>query len=140
MKDIKDYLHLYLGCEVLWEIEHESASEGGTEILDGHLVETAKAGLRIVKPVLRHLSDMIEEDCNLLGWDYKYQGKIISHRAENLFPEEVRILLKQGFDLFGLIEAGLALDKTKYLKSNCDHEYMPTTFGLRCRKCLIKLK
>ena len=32
-------------------------------------------------------------------------------------PQQTSYLLKQGFDLFGLIDAGLAVDKTKMLES-----------------------
>ena len=121
MKDIKDYLHLYVGCTLRCDtgfvilmsvipeiIPHTSF---GIAVINGS--ESYRTNLGDYKPVLRPLSDMTEEECNLLGWDYKYQGKIISHRAENLSPEEVRILLKQGFDLFNLIESGLSIDKTK---------------------------
>ena len=32
---------------------------------------------------------------------------------DRISPDSVHYLLKQGFDLFGLIEAGMAVDKTK---------------------------
>jgi len=35
------------------------------------------------------------------------------HEGISFRPEQFQYLLKQGFDLFGLIEAGLAVDKTK---------------------------
>jgi hypothetical protein len=83
-KDIKDYLHLYLGCECINE--------------EGKIGRFS--GIDVCKLLLRPLSDMTQEefriDCNLIN------------------PvERFRFRLSKGFDLFGLIDAGLALDATK---------------------------
>lgn len=75
------------------------------------------------KPILRPLSDMTEEEgleIFELYADKPYLASIASH--ESLIewlggrvgsPAHWRYLLSRGFDLFGWIDAGLAIDKTK---------------------------
>lgn len=95
------------------------------------------------KPILRPLSDMTEEEAielvKLSEWSQygthplirEYRtfrnsfGQIVvswgeSHREKNVpvdktvfRPQEFLYLLKQGFDLFSLIESGQAINKTK---------------------------
>jgi hypothetical protein len=116
-KELKDYLHLYLGCRI--------KSKGGK---CGDLVSVSNDGMSIVvydkdkinDPrglciysdwlllVLRPLSDMTREEKSELNeikerhWtsDLKYQAV------------QVKWHLSKHFDLFGLIEAGLAIDST----------------------------
>jgi hypothetical protein len=66
------------------------------------------------KPILRPLSDITEEekiecvllfdDQFILGQDGKYAWRA------TFFPSMFKYLLSKYFDLFGLIEAGLAID------------------------------
>ena len=77
-----------------------------------------------IKPILRPLSDMTEEEKSTLKGVMKdsFKGEnllpiIKSGALTNLFfnkgnPSIVLWLLKQGFDLFGLIESDQAIDKT----------------------------
>lgn len=118
-KDIKDYLHLYLGSEFLSDYPTNPTSP---QILTGHtfeqIVHCTNDGLcwnpKYIKLLLRPLSDMTEEERttvidinvqmlkqNSLTGSMKYDGHSCAY------------LLSKGFDLFGLIEAGLAIDKTK---------------------------
>jgi hypothetical protein len=114
MNKIEDYLHLYIG---------HSCSVNG---LDATIIRGSELGLHrnviavieskdktgctvrridpcYVKPILRPLSDMTEEE----------KSKISKSTVNKVFyPEEFLYLLKQGFDLFGLIESGLAITKT----------------------------
>lgn len=155
-KKINDYLHLYLGCEVMWE--NEEGTAGGTEILDGHLIESAKRiSGTIHKPLLRPLSSMTEEEAiecakilNNRPPHYgineadvtRYQKSIDVVFTDNLdtvinianngdalvFRNEMNgkrsiearpanqgkyfhYILSKHFDLFGLIESGLAINK-----------------------------
>lgn len=152
-KDIKDYLHLYLGRELFGTYLDASGSRGIlTGVTNGgHECEIQfflEDGINVeeepewneaheVKLILRPLSDMTEEegiecattffhDCE--GKDVKVEDnygtkKIIWRTASIHFPDVyytpdiTRYLLSKGFDLFGLIDAGLAIDKTK-LKVN----------------------
>ena len=106
-KDIKDYLNLYLGSAII------DASDGNfivCESLDAdflkYLLESQR--LKDFRLVLRPLSDMTSKE-NLTHMDNSKWGPYTAI--------EFKWLLSEGFDLFGLIEAGLAIDKTT-LKQN----------------------
>lgn len=138
MKEIKDYLHLYLGCEIEfgykekkyrgwlrgksdktgWECERRSPS-----IFAPLLYVKAE----LIKPILRPLSDMTEEEYNEKeSFVHKFSGKDIGADGKGVYSnpymvrsffckleaEKVNYLLSKQFDLFGLIEAGIAIDKT----------------------------
>lgn len=123
-KDIRDYLHLYTGegCEIELKEESDIPYEDGLYKIDGFLIDWTQE-LKSIKPILRPLSDMTEEEelclCNLAEtFDCKSMVKTLSENdgvykisANKMIPIMI-YLLKQGFDLFGLIEAGLAIDKT----------------------------
>lgn len=117
MKELKDYLHLYIGCKL---------QRGGTvtyALLSAAEYASFDAWSDL-KPILRPLSDMTEEEKT----EYKAKfngmestnilpeiraGRLINFHLNSKSPFEVAFLLSKGFDLFGLIEAGLAIDKTK---------------------------
>ncbi len=133
-KDIKDYLHLYLGqkCKV--------QNHSGEHILVGIKNNAALfpyingiVTMQEVKPLLRPLSDMTKEEAMLyvkildeyayrvflkdgqIQFDYHKGDEIGSGCFDLMYscPEQFLYLLKQRFDLFNLISEGLALDKTK---------------------------
>jgi hypothetical protein len=120
-KELKDYLHLYLGCEVF--IESYSFMNGNKrEKLIDKLTEVGING-RIdcekytppdgdVKLVLRPLSDMTEEEkTEMMQQKHKYDtGNSMSHTITD-HAYRVHWAINKHFDLFGLIEAGLAIDK-----------------------------
>lgn len=111
-KKIEDYLHLYLGCdcfipkydrnEKLIQISHESKL--------GYFRFSSPDfdGWAEFKPLLRQLSDMSEEE--EFEWSENGHKEADPMMAE---AEATRYLLSKHFDLFGLIEAGLAMDKTQ---------------------------
>jgi hypothetical protein len=131
MKEIKNYLHFHLGCDV-------KALDGGTMIYkligidnDGEPLFITKKGeykMHLSKFILmlRPLADMTDEECDKYGiesdgGEFLY-GSISSdctvgghhHILEiTRIAEVVRSLCEDGFDCFELIEAGLAIDKTK---------------------------
>lgn len=125
-KELKDYLHLYLGCEVL-------TNEGKGILIavfnqdDGvisELVSLSDGGdpdsIEWVKPILRLLSDMTEDEF------YEFKKLADNDASELAYIENVvnihttlfhefeatRYLLSKGFDIFSLIPAGLAINKT----------------------------
>jgi len=158
-KDIKDYLHLYLGCEIQGNYMDEPCKgyltgigEYQAEIqfiVNGNAEEEpAYNRYSEVKPILRTLSDMTEDE--KLWWfnsvndgkrklvesewvselngkacephwtlwtdDYKIGRMGYTVGINNSFkPEQFFWLLSKHFDLFGLIEAGMAIDKTKQI-------------------------
>lgn len=111
---MKDYLHLYLRCWGLLTIKNmgfsdrESPYENGEWALSGELYHKIMLYDWGFKPILRPLSSMT-------GEEEVERGKVIlSARDEGLseMAEVVRWQLSKHFDLFGLINAGLAIDAT----------------------------
>lgn len=153
--ELKDVLHLYLGCECVRTDTNKSMrlvsvyEYGENWHPDDKCVrfESAEwkwsAVQQWVKPVLRKLNSMtwdeakeyfnkpeaelikVERKKNAAIFDYRwvsdkvnnddgysYSGIAISDN-ELLTPQQVAWLLSRGFDLFGLIETGQAIDATK---------------------------
>lgn len=151
-KDIKQFLHYYLGCE-----GYEYSQTVKFKLTPERLVSILSSNIPF-KPILRPLSDMTEEEAadvytierdrilhsptndvdvrqrTDFGWvvtrlDHlnvglliKYDGvcyKVINEGKRPAIepamnqPLIFHYLLSKYFDLFGLIEAGIAIDKTK---------------------------
>jgi len=167
-REIRDYLHLYLGCEMQYSTHHEPQYE--KYILSS---ENLKEAIEFEDlPILRPLSDMTDRevldvvaivlrkeiDFLKVEWTPKRDYVVVHYNTwlpqsdyekerwercelniaiaddftiynhanyikgnstgvsnEPLYKqhEATRYLLSKGFDLFGLIEEGLAIDKTK---------------------------
>lgn len=122
MRKIEDYLHLYLGCDV-----YDSWNEK-----TGKLVEIKNTGKGVgvlhqtvwymkadeIKLLLRPLSDMTDDElqeCGNMVYDFSDEPELNNHRWQDfevlLAPEQFHWLLNKHFDLFGLIESGLAIPK-----------------------------
>lgn len=131
-KELKDYLNLYLGCSVetidgtgklIGIIKDEafvdyrgynnkgSTDEFGNEY-DFVLVEN-EYFIKDVKPILRPLSDMTKEE--------KQNDLNIATIYTRDQAERIKYFLSKYFDIFGLIEVGLAIDKTT-LKLNSPND------------------
>jgi hypothetical protein len=142
----EDYLPFYLGCDceiitapgtvgrlVSLNIEQETCSllQPGMGIMGGGWF----AKTNEIKPILRQLSDMSENDALYLArlvavnnefinpkvYRNKYNDLIVDWGNDKFnctgekcwSAEQSLFLLKCGYDLFGLIESGLAIEKTK---------------------------
>jgi hypothetical protein len=123
-KKIEDYLHYYLGhidvkCPKLsgWEYSQKRAMFDFNFWYRNHEKKLI--------PILRPLSDMTEKEAvemhDILNAGTRYIEYSASHKrtwlwlqfnSESAKYETIPLLLSRGFDLFGLIEAGLAIDKT----------------------------
>ena len=151
-KNIKDYLHLYLGCEVDTNIQGQYVHPYGNVSLEKltaenlfRILDTLDRDVKnketwdedsdhYCKPLLRPLSDMTEEEReefkNLCGLEKEdldcltefndrfFDGQGSSFGTAHLtnilqWAVGVKYLLSKRFDLFGLIDAGNAIDKTK---------------------------
>jgi len=158
MKELKDFIHLYLGCECVIGSDLSTRETVQAVSKDSVCVGINKYGVegwyktKSIKPILRPLSDMTKEDfidifkqVSLIGlsdcqfifgkeedevWcNAEKEGKVIDSISYdyNLFKmmdndgrfhplnpqsEAIKILLIKHLDIFGLIEAGLAIDKT----------------------------
>lgn len=116
--------HLYLGCEVANSLTGRH----------GLLFEVVRGrDLDNIKPILRPLSDMTDEEAlkcgEILGGMSHLSNDSIIHQIKDLigtnklYTMQTNIsgikwiyltpfLLKQSFDIFGLIESGEAINKT----------------------------
>jgi hypothetical protein len=115
--DIKDYLHLYLPVKFIWVKDAVPFKKGEIGTLEAKDLQYWN---EFKKPILRPLSDMTEEElqeCGNLVYDFSDDPELNNHKWQDfqtlLTSEQFHWLLKKHFDLFGLIEAGLAIDKTK---------------------------
>lgn len=123
MKEIKDYLHFYIGCEVTIE-GHKNAILGAVGVGHGKQViirwpledEWSYADIGEIRPILRRLSDMTEEEEAEM---VKTQDdvKLDGYPQITLMVDSghtFRWLLSKGFDIFNLIDSGLAIDAKDY--------------------------
>ena len=127
-KELKDYAHLYIGCKMIFEKSGRIATLYGVkeEALDEddcRLVLHDDSGWKVheywnYKLILRSLVDMDDETARKYGWGSAEHFKISTefHRIGRggtlrLYPDETKFLLSEGFDLYDLIEAGIAVDK-----------------------------
>jgi hypothetical protein len=111
--DIKDVIHLYLGCEMQTE-------KGAKFILEPqHFPSNWKDEYIFTKakPILRPLSDMTNEE-EKIAYKLEFnQDRVESQLNEYFYsvdcwlPQTTIYLINQGFDLFGLIESGQSLKK-----------------------------
>ncbi len=122
-KTIKDYLHFYLKSGISVYIFADNSLTADS-INDGFLAEYVKNYPNGVynpvltienyerflkdgyKPILRPDTDMTAEESQEIQMQ---GGKGITQSWAFI----TKILIHKGFDVFGLIEAGLAIDKTK---------------------------
>jgi hypothetical protein len=137
-KNIKDYLHLYPKVPIaICEPGVEPVShylEGIDWYLDKAIAERVDYPFEWIKPILRPITDLTEEEAARLGqllfiggiigspyykegfWHIPYGFTLSDFWAIDgkVFNQHQTIyLLSKHFDLFGLIESGLAIDKTK---------------------------
>jgi len=124
--ELKDVIHFYLGCMV--ELNNSGSKVYNRKLIAvGGVDDEPYCKLRLgnadekqfvhavffkenrVKPILRPLSDMIYEEESYMKNNFCYKANGIT---EYYTPDGFMFLLKHGFDLFGLIESGQAIDAT----------------------------
>lgn len=109
MTQLKDVLHLYLGCTMQSKIKNKT-----TLTLDFLNDLSDEEDLYGYRPILRPLSDLTKEERDYLIesekrielWDEETRRMLDAHRT--------RYLLSIFIDLFNLIGTGQAIDKTKH--------------------------
>lgn len=118
--NIKDYLKYYIGCKCFYATD-EPCNE--TYVLTpSRLAGATEFG---AVPILRKASSLTDDECMELHrispyFDAKASEEYVKNRLyvirENITnkismrPERFHYLLSIGIDLFGLIDAGLAID------------------------------
>lgn len=121
-KKIEDYLHLYLGCEC-----HTVAPDGIghmiPERINTYWIDRSRQDGTVLIPILRPLSDMTEEEASgcwrLAGGSTQVTNPKLSlqdltwYSDFNVYQWAIvfKHLLSKHFDLFGLIESRLAIQK-----------------------------
>lgn len=134
-KNIADYLQYYIGCEVLYKGEIHFLSgvsrpyKTNDKTIPTFSVRPDKNGFRStiyslenfddIRLILRRLSDMTKDE--MIEWvsigdgspgiSVNFPGGSYSH-THWLASDKTHWLLKNNFDLFGLIDSGLAIDKS----------------------------
>jgi hypothetical protein len=135
---LQDYIHYYLGCRVKatpYGGQANKWEEGSIVGLNIHNVAHVKfdnwqsiadVTMSCIKPILRRLEDMTEEEARGFLNHAKPYAEYIAHNEHAVIwqsqgsrseiwllfgpPAGFHYLLKQHFDLFGLIDAQLAVD------------------------------
>lgn len=118
-------LALYLGCEGIYDCYYPGSGQKPVKckfigitsdkiLLTCFDVNGKEWGnditikVELFKPLLRPLSDMMEEEANSLDLVFPlYNSELL---LRNLTPDEFIFLLSKHFDLFSWIEKGLAFD------------------------------
>jgi hypothetical protein len=132
--EFKDVSHLYLPFELRPEsgstltcfavINDTFNRSHEIVVLNGNVSHRIQYGLW--KPILRPLSDMTHAElCEFVGqrFAFNYCNTVIENISGSMFElhkflsqfseyNSIPYLLSKGFDLFGLIPRGLAIDKT----------------------------
>jgi hypothetical protein len=145
-KQLKDFVQYYIGCRCLntW-FTSEHPMYNNEWVLDGYNEHSPKPYLLgntetetwtdSIKPILRRLNDITIEEyvevCKEVDSEVSeeevrnsypsFQKEGMNQMAvdEGDFPQALKAihyLLKQGFDLFGLLDAGLAVDEKTLTK------------------------
>lgn len=136
--ELIEVIHFYLGCPIIGTYHDQSGSKGfltgvtngGHEceiqfiLQDGiNAAEDPEYNLTSeVKPILRKLEDMTEEEKKVVGFDaygvlrnnvYPGETKPLTGAELNFrwIATQFDYMVKQRFDIFGLIPAGLAIDE-----------------------------
>lgn len=135
VKSLHNYLHLYLGQKCRCKYPYSSDAEKIVTITPVNLHELLNE-VEYCYPVLRSVDSLtapeFEEFKIVLGYPNKnatlttvnkeyieytytkskqYNGLKSHILFTKISPEAVRFLLAKGFDIFGLIDAGIAIDK-----------------------------
>jgi hypothetical protein len=119
--NIKDYLHFYLGCQIYYPETKETAT-----ICWAHILDAEQADFRpSYKLLLRPTSSFNLEDRNA---EREFRGNM---------GALVKYCLNNSIDLFELIEAGLALNKSEVL---CGSETaLPREAGAKNKNYVMQL-
>jgi hypothetical protein len=100
--ELKDYIHYYLGCKIV-----HPALKNNRTLTAKWMQSLLEKGINF-KPILRRLEDITPEETGQM----RLIRDSIDYRIKK-YAAVTNYLLKQKFDLFGLIEAGLAIDEKK---------------------------
>lgn len=127
MKDIKSYIHLYIGCRAKTTGgkygKIVSASVDGTAIIvyDNEDPRGFVISIAALKLILRPLDEMSDAESTVYAQlgdsDFnKAVGRKDYYAVDKMAAHQVFWAIKKGFDLFDLKDAGLAVYETEIKK------------------------
>lgn len=109
-KKIEDYLHLYLGCETNYGKLIGVWGDSCMVENNNHIQRIDTGKIKLHLSVLKSITNNQMTALGVFGYPFK---KMLSqNRVGEWSPRQFTYLLSHHFDLFGLIDAGLAIDKT----------------------------
>jgi hypothetical protein len=123
-EELKDYAPLYLGCQVLDEqnvirVLRGVDIHGCCTLSYNNVGEETDIPIGGIQLLLRPISDMTDEEaaeCGNLDYDFSSEPDLNIWNWKDFdtlnSSNQFIYLLSKHFDLFGLIESGLAIDKT----------------------------
>lgn len=117
-KELKDYLHLYLGAKLRWQYyDYEEDCISIWQTLTASILNNiiSDASVSRIDIALRPLSSMSAKEAKEMSVQGIYNlVQVFGEKCEEISctSEQFKELLFRHFDLYGLIEAGLAIDKT----------------------------
>jgi len=113
----KDVAHLYLGVNM--QYTGNGNPFRGTKKIEPLTIEKFELLMfsNQRKPILRPLSSMKNIELSTYSDLSKEESNevFVPYMDKTIYPAAFAYLLKQGFDLFGLIESNQAIDATKLL-------------------------
>lgn len=114
MKGIQDYIHLYFGADCMEAIiVPDQEPEFERSHINIRTCFNLERGLSLVKPILRPLSSMTQQEAdeyNKLYGTLFNMADMINQVMQS--ASSIKYLLSRHFDLFNLIPEGLAIDST----------------------------
>lgn len=110
---IADYIHLYLNCDTNWGKLVGIDNTTYTVVKNGEMIKLDHS--QSLKPILRKLGSMTNDESAELN---KRGISIGQRKGYSYTPLAILYLLSKHFDLFNLIEEGLAIESTKTISSS----------------------
>lgn len=108
---LQEYIHYYIGCNGVLnnrDTQLIGTAIGMYQFIDLDTNQCGEGDLGDFMPVLRRLEDLTEEErVEIFGPDTRFYKPFDYDDACDI--KQWHALLKKGFDLFGLIDAGLAV-------------------------------
>lgn len=130
-KDLSQYLHYYLGCECLVTVRGDFSENWKPEQLTpNHLLPVEKSGLEAIKPILRKLESMAEEEAHeicKLAIDPKYHDKIQIFEIKN---QQIHFMDGTKWQGHGVEEFNDCYVHLKYLSATQFHYLLSRGFWL----------
>ena|SRR6185503_1709549 len=134
MKEIKDYLPFYIGSDCMigdlgWKKQkiHPNDLAPYTNLdygrpikskVDLHTIQAFGNQITLILRPLNSLSKQEMEECGNLDYDFSGEPELNKWTWKDfnclLTPNQFTFLLSKHFDLFELIESGLAIDKKNF--------------------------